>query len=186
MKKWWKSGLCATLVSVVYPGPSLAADELCTKLSAFEQAPLAELPSGGLQRRWIDFSWEPPGDLPPDEIQLGATLRCVGSDSVATQLCDYALHNSSFEFMALLPLRILACQGFASASRPLPHRWVEELSWDTPNGLIEELQIDQLFRPDATPSMRLTILPFPENVEAKKPPPFFAVLAAKPGSDDKE
>ena len=186
MKTWWTSGLCAALVSVAYAGPSLAADELCTELKAFEQAPLAELPGGGLQRRWIDFRWEPPGELPPDEIQLGATLRCVGSDSVATQLCDYALHNSSFEFIALLPLRILACHGFASGSRPMPRRWVEELSWDTPKGLIEELQIDQLDRPDAVASMRLTMLPFPESVEARKPPPFFAALADRLGFNDEE
>jgi hypothetical protein len=54
----------------------------------------------------------------------------------------------------------------------------------TPDGLIEELQIDQLDRPDTEPSIRLTIMPFRESPQAMKPSPFFKALSGKLGLDD--
>src|SRR5580693_6037748 len=94
-------------------------------------------------------------------------------------LCKYVHQNTPHENMSALPLGILRCQGFVSNRAAFPRRWVEELSWDAPNGLIEQIQIDQLARHDAEPSMRLTIMPFPESPQAKKPAPFFRGLSAK-------
>jgi hypothetical protein len=148
--------------------------------------PLAKLPDGGLQRRWIDFSWGPPENLAPDEIQLGATLKCHGSDDTARALCQYMLHHTSFENITSVPQRILQCEGFASGRAASPRKWVEELSWDAPGDVIEMLQIDQFDRPNTDASMRLTIMPFPESPQANKPTPFFRSLSGKLGSDDEE
>lgn len=166
--------------------PCLAADELCDQLKSFEHTPLAKLADGGLQRRWIDFTWSPPENLAPNEIQIGATLRCHGSDDTAKALCQYMLHHMSFEQVPALPLRVLRCEGYVSDRPASPRRWVEELSWDAPGDLVEMFQIDQFDRPDANASMRLAIFPFPESPLAKKPVPFFHSLTSKLGSEDEE
>jgi len=160
-------------------GPSLAAEVLCEHLASFERAALAKLPDGSLQRRWMDFSWGAPENLAQNEVQIGATLKCHGSDDVAKSLCAYVLHHTPHENMSALPLGILRCRGFASNQTAFPERWVEELTWDAPNGLIGQIQIDQLARRDAEPSMRLTIKSSPESSQAKMPPPFFKALSAK-------
>jgi hypothetical protein len=168
-------------------GPSLAAGGLCEQLKTFEQKPLTELSQGWFQRRWLDFSWGQAENLKENEVQLGFTLKCRGSDDVAKTLCQYMLHNSPHENLTALPLDILACEGFVSGWAAFTKRWVQDLSWDAPNKMIEEFQIDQLDRPDHEPSMRLTILPYPEPPEAKKPEPFFKTLSAKLGSgEDRE
>lgn len=127
----------------------------------------------------MDFSWGGPENLAKDELQIGATLKCHGSDDAAQMLCQYVLHNTPHENLSALPLGILRCQGFVSDRAAFPSRWLEELSWDAPNGLIEKIQIDQLDWYDVEPSMRLTIMPFPESPLAKKPTPFFKALSAK-------
>jgi hypothetical protein len=159
--------------------PVWAAESLCDQVNVFEQEPLTKLPDGGLQRRWMDFSWGAPKNLAKDEVQIGATLKCHGSDVAAEKLCKYALQNTPHENMSALPLGILRCHGFVAGKAAFPSRWVEELSWDAPNDLIENIQIDQLARQGFEPSMRLTIMPFPESPRAKKPEPFFKPLSSK-------
>lgn len=171
--------LAVALTALLAAGSSSAADGLCEQIKSFEQEPLIKLPDGGLQRRWMDFSWGAPKNLAKNEIQIGATLKCRGSDIVAEKLCRYALHNTSYENMSALPLGILRCHGIITYKATFPSRWVEELSWDAPNGLIEQIQIDQLARQDVEPAMRLTIMPFPESSQAKKPEPFFKALSSK-------
>jgi hypothetical protein len=166
--------------------PCLAANPLCDQLKTFEMEPLVKLPDGALQRRWIDFSWGSPENLARDEIQIGATLKCHGSDDIAIALCKYLLHHTPHENMSALPLGIMQCEGFASGRPAFPRRWVEELSWDTPGELVEMLQIDQFNRPNVEPSLRLTIMPLPESPRAKKPTPFFRSLSSKLGSDEGE
>jgi hypothetical protein len=176
--------ISVTLAGVIAASSSLAADEFCEQVKSFEQKPLTELSEGWFQRRWIDFSWGASDNLKENEVQIGATLKCRGSDDVAKILCRYLLRHTSHEFITTLPLDILACEGFVSGWAAFTHRWVQELSWDAPNGMIEQFQIDQLDRPDHEPSMRLTILPYPEPPEAKKPEPFFKTLSAKLGVED--
>jgi hypothetical protein len=166
--------------------PCLAANGLCDQLKSFGLTPLAKLPDGGLQRRWIDFSWSAPENLAPDEIQIGATLRCHGSDDTGKALCQYLLHHTPHEFITYLPQGILQCEGFASARPASPSKWVEELSWDAPGDVIEMLQIDQFDRPNTDATLRLTIMPYPESPQAIKPAPFFRALSGKLGSDDEE
>jgi hypothetical protein len=171
-----------TALALFFPlaaGPSLAADGLCEHVKSFEQKALLKLPDGGLQRRWMDFSWGGPEKLLQDEVQIGATLKCHGSDDVAETLCEYVLHNTPHENITALPLGILRCDGFASNQAAQPRHWVEDLSWDLPSDLIEQIQIDQLGGSYAEPAMRLSILPFPESSDAKKPPPFFKALSTK-------
>jgi hypothetical protein len=176
--------MAVALPSLFAASAGFAEDELCKRVGAFERTPLVKLADGGFQRRWMDFSWGGSENLAQNEVQIGATLKCHGSDDVAKTLCSYALHNTPHENMTYLPMAILRCHGFVSDRATFPRRWVEELGWDTPDGLIEELQIDQLDRPDTEPSIRLTIMPFPESPRATKPSPFFEALSAKLGSDD--
>jgi hypothetical protein len=96
------------------------------------------------------------------------------------------LHHTSFEQTPSLPQRILKCEGFATDRPASPRQWVEELSWDAPGELVEMLQIDQFDRPDTDATMRLTIMPFPETPQVKKPPPFFRSLSGKLGADETE
>jgi hypothetical protein len=177
-------------VSLVISKPSAAANEFCEKLQTYERTPLIKLPDGGLQRRWMEVTWVAPEPEPPTSdptqgvVQIGATLRCESSDDVAKAFCKYAIHQTSHEFPEVLPVQILSCHGLASIAHP--RRWLEDLDWSTPNDLIERLQIDQLYRSGAEPSMRLTITPYPESPAAKKPPPFFKALSVKLGFDDEE
>lgn len=141
----------------------------------------------------MDFIWERPAAPKSDEahtgsveIQIGYSLRCIGSDDIAKKFCAYAAHHTSYEFPYVLPLRILQCHGFVSPSNIHRKKWAEELSWDSPEDLIEQLQIDLLERNNTDPSIRLTIMPFPESPSAKKPPPFFKALSAKLGIDGEE
>lgn len=173
------AAVCAFSLSV---RPCMAANELCHQLKSFARAPLTALADGGHQRRWIDFAWGSPENLAADEIQIGATLKCQGSDAPANSLCHYLLHHTSHETVSALPQGILRCEGFASERPAFPRRWVEELSWDVPGQLIEMLQIDQFDRPDTERSLRLTIMPFPESPQATKPVPFFRSLSGKLGS----
>lgn len=178
--------LGVALTSLFAAGSSLAASELCEHVKSFEQKPLSKLPDGELQRRWMDFSWGPPENPQEGEIQIGATLKCDGSDDVAKALCQYAVHHSPHENISALPLDILHCYGFVSKWAAFTHRWVQELSWDAPSDLIERFEIDQLDRPDHVPAMRLTIMPYPESPQAKKPAPFFKALSTKLGLDEDE
>ncbi|BEV01477.1 hypothetical protein [Novosphingobium olei] len=177
------AAVCAFALSA---GHCMAASELCHQLKSFARAPLTELADGGLQRRWIDFAWGGPENLAPDEIRIGATLKCQGSDAPANSLCQYLLHHTPHETVSALPQGILRCEGFASDRLAFPRRWVEELSWDVQGKLIEMLQIDQFDRPGTERSLRLTILPLAESPQATKPVPFFRSLSGKLGSDDSE
>lgn len=178
--------VAAALTFLFLASPGLAATELCQRVKSFEQTPLTKLPDGELQRRWMDFSWGPDQPLEENEVQIGSTLRCSGSDEVAKALCQYAVHHSPHENFTALPLAILRCYGFLSGRAAFPRRWVQELSWDGPNDLIEQFEIDQLDRPDHVPAMRLTLMPYPESPQAKKPEPFFNALSAKLGLDEGE
>ena len=168
------------LASLFAAGPVLAADDLCKQVNAFERKPPDKLPDGSLQRRWMDFSWaapEEPATL--QDVQIGATLKCHGSDDVARALCRFTLKNSPHENSTSLPLSILRCHTLAPDRPMFPKRWVEEVSWDVPSGLVGRLQVDQLARHGVEPSMRLTVMPFPESPQARKPAPFFKSLSDK-------
>lgn len=178
--------ISVALTSLFTAGSSLAADGFCEQVRSFEQKPLDVLPDGELQRRWMDFHWAAPENLKKNEVQIGATLECNGSDDVAKKFCAYLIRNTPHEDMTVLPLGVLRCHGFVSSWGASTHRWVQELGWDTPNGLIERFQIDQLDRSDHEPSMRLTIMPYPESLQAKKPAPFFKALSAKLGLEDQD
>lgn len=178
--------IVVAVTSLFAAGSSLAADELCNQVKSFERKPLTKSPDGDLQRRWMDFSWGAPENLQENEVQIGATLKCHGSDEAAKALCQYVLHHSPHENITALPLAILRCEGFVSARAAFPSRWIEELGWDMPNGLVEQFQIDQLGRADHEPSMRLTIMPYPESPDTEKPEPFFKALSAKLGVDQGE
>jgi len=178
----------ALLVITSVARPVFAADELCKQVKSFEQTPLTKLPDGELQRRWMDFSWGPDDELKPNEVRIGVTLRCSGSDDAAKALCQYAVHNSPHETITALPRGILRCFGFISNKAAYPRRWVEDLRWDAPNDLIERFEIDQYDRPDHVPAMRLTLMPYPESPQGKKPEPFFKGLSAKldPSDEDRD
>lgn len=178
--------IAVALTSLFAAGACLAADEFCDQVKSFEQKPLGKLSDGELQRRWIDFSWGAAESLEENELQIGFTLKCRGSDEPAKALCQYMLHHSSHENTASLPLHILRCHGFVSDWVANTHRWVQDLSWDVPKDLIERFQIDQFDREGHERSMRLTIVPYPESPQAKKPAPFFKELSAKLGLDEGE
>ena len=176
--------IAVALISLCAANCSFAATELCQQLKLFEQTPLTKLPDDELQRRWMDFTWGPPENLAENEVQLGATLKCNGSDDAAKALCEYAVHHSPHENITALPLAILRCYGFVGGRATFPDHWVQDLSWDAPKDLVERFEIDQLDRPDHIPAMRLTLMPYPESSLAKKPEPFFKSLSDKLGIQD--
>lgn len=178
--------MAVALTSLFAASSSLAADEFCEQVKSFDRKPLATLPDGELQRRWIDFSWGTATDLKENEVQLGFTLKCVGSDEAAKTLCQYLIHHTPHENLSAVPIGILRCEGFAAGRAAFPGRWVEELSWDGPNDLVEIFQIDQLDREGHEPTMRLTMMAYPESPQAKKPAPFFKALWDKLGLEDHE
>ena len=184
----WALGIASSLACLVSASPGLAADEFCERLTSFEQMPLTQLPGGDLQRRWIDFRWEEQKRLPENEISLGYNLRCEGSDETSKVLCRYFLTHTSIERAASLPLSILHCHGFVFGQGVSRERWIEDLTWTAANGGVEQLQIDQFQRRGHQPSMRLTIMPYPESPQAKKPEPFFKALSAKldPSNKDRD
>ena len=179
------SFLAATLL-LGWAGPSWASDAFCQHIQEFEESRLTKSPDGGLQRRWIDFIWMAPAPSKTGDVQIGFGLKCIGSDDVAKSLCAYAVHHTSYEFPSDLPLHILGCHGFVLPPKVRQRRWIQEFDWDAPHDDIEQLQIDQLERDDADPRIRLTILPYPESPDAKKPPPFFGALSAKLGLESEE
>lgn len=110
----------ASTLSVAFAG-----DETCTRLAAFESAPLTQKDKSVSHREWIEFRWT--------GVWLGEDgwgWQCTHSDSTAaTALCGWLGHNTSIEFHQFLPERILACHGtHFSKSMRSKEPWIQIIS----------------------------------------------------------
>ena len=88
--------------------PVSANDKICKELKRFSEAKFTstEKPEG---RRWVEFHWGGDWAGPKD---LWAVACKQASDEASKQFCSYLIDNSSREFSAILPMRILTCYGY--------------------------------------------------------------------------
>ena len=103
-----------------------ADDEICSRLSAFEAAPQARsIDKLVPQRDWIELRWT--GAWLSDE---GWGWECTHTDSEASKaLCAWLGSNTSMEFHANLPRRILGCHGSQfSRSIGTDTPWIQSIS----------------------------------------------------------
>lgn len=85
---------------------SAAGDETCARLKSFEFGAKPEAANATV-RDWIEMRWM--ASPPANEI---FHMECHHSGSnAAGKLCGWLVKNSSWEFPAFLPMRILECHG---------------------------------------------------------------------------
>lgn len=102
----YRSALGFSLASASWSAS--AADDICSQLSVFHSAPFDQTvqPAG---RRWVELHWR--GHWL--DLDKGFGKECRSSpDAASKALCRWITVNSSREFPALLPMRMLHCFGY--------------------------------------------------------------------------
>jgi hypothetical protein len=95
-------------LSVVTSAFADAPDDICAKLSAFENAPF-DSSANSPRRHWVEVHWI--GNWL--DLQNGWKLRCDHSaDPASGEFCKWLLQNTSFEFADRLPRAMLICHGY--------------------------------------------------------------------------
>ncbi len=149
--------------------PSFASppDDLCRQIDAFEAAPLALGKDQKELRRSIIFSWDGPW-------LAGGYWACAHKDTSGETLCAYLMQNSSHEFRAGLPKRILKC---ANASFPDHGEvdWSNQAASIVLTGKVEtrklRLDIDLAHKPPSDwDAVRLSVIPKSPSRDDKDPP----------------
>jgi hypothetical protein len=96
------------ILTVLMTASNASADELCSQLTAFENARFdgAEHPNG---RRWAELHWV--GSWL--DLKNGWGFECRSSgDAVAKGFCSWLVEHSPSEFSTYLPIGILECHGY--------------------------------------------------------------------------
>lgn len=121
--KWVLQPLLFLLLANFVISPAFAADDMCKHLKKFVRTSFdsSEKPEG---RRWIELYWR--GSWL--DLENGFGLECRNSpDLAASKFCSYLLKNSSFEFRAATPMRMLTCYGYDFPSFTGWRHWVSEI-----------------------------------------------------------
>jgi len=146
---------------------SIYVDETCSRLHAFEHAAFSVSANGKPVRRWIEFHWIGAWL----DFDKGFSWKCLNSDSAAAKtLCEWLIDNTSIEFQANLPLRIMKCYGYRT---PDFAQWSEWKAETELHGKDQDrflrLEIDQLGRASAHAAIRLSVIPYGWNDQDRPP-----------------
>jgi hypothetical protein len=99
-------------------GAHADGDELCTRLKAFEAAPLAINHANEPKGNWVTVNW-----IKSSDTATGYAIACAYDRKSAAEkaFCDWLGQNTSSEFHHGLPIQLLQCHGFAV---PNPYPWM--------------------------------------------------------------
>lgn len=106
------------LIAAVNGAEAATNDEICHHLRAFEIAPFASGSDGKPISRSVTFIWS--GHWLGEDMRWGC--RRKKDDAVSVALCSYMMENTSLEFRAALPVRVLRCYGY-SLPKSAPLDW---------------------------------------------------------------
>ena len=169
---------CLLLVPPAFADP---ADDICAKLSAFENAPFdASLKSP--RRHWIEVHWI--GNWL--DLQNGWSLRCAHSaDPASGEFCKWLLQNTSVEFPDRLPRSVLICHGYHFPNLTYWDHWQLELplSFNEVTGTSTLLQVDLTSHKPPDKGVRLSAFAKGADEVIDPLPPLIANPPAKPDDD---
>jgi hypothetical protein len=100
-----------------------APDRTCAEVAAFHMAKFdsAVEPKG---RRWVELHWIG-GWL---DFDHGWGFRCRHSpDAASSQLCNWLVHHTSYEFSQSSPKRILSCFGYRFPRMSMWGEWKSDI-----------------------------------------------------------
>jgi hypothetical protein len=130
---------------------------ICDRLKQF-------IPQGGARRVWIEVRWSGQGIGDP---RYG--MQCTRSDKSATELCEWVVKNSSWEFPHALPMRILECVGY-TFPRPFTgwKKWdaVIPVKWSTGGYSLLELNFSE-----STSALRFSGFALGQDERSERLPP---------------
>ncbi len=145
-----------------------ASDDLCNHLRTLEASPLATADDGKAVRRWVEFRWW-------GQWMVGGGSGCRHSpDQVAAATCAYLMENTSREFRASLPLRVLSCYGYSFPKFP-------QYDWDDWTGVVKlhgqksdrqmTMEVDLTGRKSPASTVRISVVPDNPSIADGEPPP---------------
>jgi|SRR6185312_9522945 len=173
MRKGWLS--LATVIALLPVRALAAEDQLCSYLRAFRVAPFEKDTGGRPIRRAIELHWI--GKWM--DFGGGFEKRCSHGDTAAGKaLCAYLPENTSMEFPAITPMRILECYGWKIPASV--NDWdVTQAGFrintdETGNKLTNSdryllLEIDMQPRKSGHKAIRLSVIPWEENRAKSEP-----------------
>ena len=130
------------------------ADDACARLQTFERGSFTQYPGEPAGRRWVELHWVGAWL----DFEKGWGLECRHSpDKLSADVCEWLLHNTSFEFAEILPKQILRCHGYGFP--PGDRSWAD---WKSDIDMLSDrrrltLEIDYLtLRPSETGAIRLS------------------------------
>ena len=161
---------------VLLPARALGAEaELCSHLRAFQVAPFEKDIGGRPIRRAIELHWI--GNWM--DFGGGFEMRCSHGDTTTGKaLCGWLPENTSMEFPAITPMRILECYGWKIPASV--NDWdVTQARFrintdETGNELTNSdryllLEIDMQPRKSGHKAIRLSVIPWDENRPKNEP-----------------
>jgi hypothetical protein len=149
-------------------GASEASSDICEQLRILEANPLSTGEDGKPVRRWVEFRWW------GDWIVNGGWGCRQSGDQTAKSVCTYLMDNTSREFRAELPIRILTCYGYGFPQFP-QYDWSDWTATVRLHGRKDDrkvvMDVDLGGRKSLTSTVRVSVVPNDPGKDDQEPPP---------------
>jgi hypothetical protein len=173
--------IASACLSVVTSAFADAPDDICVKLSAFENAPF-DSSANSPRRHWVEVHWI--GNWL--DLQNGWKLRCDHSaDPASGEFCKWLLQNTSFEFADRLPRAMLICHGYHFPDLTYWDDWRLELplSFNEITETSTLLQIDLTSHKQPESAVRYSVFAKGADQALNPLPPLITTPPATPDDD---